>query len=391
MEHTSILFIGWYPNSVEKYKNVFFQNLIFAMADLGVECVVISPVSYMRYGNKIKMIPLQEWQATPKGNSVKVYYPRVFSASSKQLGSFNTEIISEKWFEKGAIKLAAKLNQKDNMRFDAVYGHFFLYGGLAAIKIGRLLHIPSYVAFGECDYETQVQKTYGDLKASDIEGLSGVIAVSSKNADTLKNLGIFNKIPIIVEPNAVDHRLFNKKEKILCRKKLGLPENKFIVGFVGGFIERKGDKRLMAAIDEIEDVYAAFAGVGEEPPAGKKVLFCKPLSHEEIPVFLNAMDIFCLPTLSEGSCNAVIEALSCGIPVISSDLSFNDDVLTGSNSIRIDPNSIHQIKESIQKLKADNNLRKILGQKGYETSKTLSIDMRAKRILTFIKEPSNES
>jgi glycosyltransferase involved in cell wall biosynthesis len=37
-------------------------------------------------------------------------------------------------------------------------------------------------------------------------------------------------------------------------------------------------------------------------------------------MFLNASDVFILPTLAEGSCNAILEALACGIPVVSSDI-----------------------------------------------------------------------
>ena len=382
-----LLFIGWYPNNVEKYRNVFFRNLIFAIADIKVDCTVISPVSYMRYRNKIFSIPKEEYQKTPNGNRVKVYYPRIMSASSKQIGSFNTEVITERWFENGAIRQAKKL-KKDGARFEAVYGHFFLYGGLAAIKIGRLLKIPSFVAFGECDYESQIQKTYGDLKSRDIEGLKGVIAVSTKNANRLKKVGIFDNVNFIISPNAVDHLLFKKMNKEKCRKTLGLPDDKFIVGFVGGFIERKGDKRLLAAVNQLDDVYLAYAGVpgaGQVVPSGERVLFCKPLKHEAIPLLLNAVDVFCLPTLSEGSCNAIAEALACGIPIISSNLSFNDDVLTNKNSIRIDPTSVDEIRDAINMIIQSNELRHKLSAEGYKTAYGMSIEERAKKIISFIE------
>ena len=43
--------------------------------------------------------------------------------------------------------------RKNPVSFDAVYGHFFLGGGLAAVKIGEEYHKPSYIAFGESDYQ----------------------------------------------------------------------------------------------------------------------------------------------------------------------------------------------------------------------------------------------
>lgn len=378
-----ILFVGWYPNPEDKYKNVFFRNLIFAMADMGIDCTVISPVSYMRYRKRINNIPRIIDEKTPRGNNVHTYYPRILSASSRQIGKYNTEHLSEWLFENGALSVAKSL-LKQNQKFDAVYGHFFLYGGLAAIKIGRVLNIPSFVAFGECDYETQIQKTYGDLKRKNIEGLRGVIAVSTKNANRLLDLRIFSDIPIIVAPNSADHNIFRPLNRFECRHKLGLPDDKFIVGFVGGFIERKGDKRLLAAVNELKDVYLAYAGRGAVKPSGERVLFCKPMEHNDIPILLCAVDVFCLPTLSEGSCNAVVEALSCGIPVISSDLSFNDDVLTEENAIRIDPASVDEIREAIAKVKSNSVLRDRLGKAALKTAEKLNIKNRAKKILDFM-------
>ena len=83
MERRRILFVGWYPNTVEKYLNVFFRNLIYAIADQGVECTVISPVSATRYRTQIGAIPSHYVETTPNGSKVEVYYPRYLSASSR--------------------------------------------------------------------------------------------------------------------------------------------------------------------------------------------------------------------------------------------------------------------------------------------------------------------
>lgn len=376
----NVLFIGWYPNPVDQYKNVFFQNLIFAIADSGVQCTVVSPVPVTRYRRHIRRIPKETVHYTPKGTPVKVYYPRYCSVSSKQILFFNTEHISEYFFEQSAMKVVRTL--KD--RYDAVYGHFFLYGGLAAIKAGRYLHIPSFLAYGECDFESQVYRTYGFPKPKQLEGLGGIISVSTNNTNELNSLGFVKDVPLITAPNGTDLTLFGKLDRDECRKKLNMPLDKFIVGFVGGFIERKGDKRLLAAAQEVDGVYLAYAGCGGNPPSGERVVFCEALKHNDVSIFLNAIDVFCLPTLSEGSCNAVIEAMACGCPIISSDLPFNDDVLTTDNSIRIDPNSVTEIAEAIKKLKNDPVLMATLSRNALESAQELSITKRAEKILAFM-------
>lgn len=381
MEMKRALFVGMYPNNVNKYCNVFFQNLIFAIAEKGIECTVISPVPITRYRMRTKTIPFETYHTTPRGVKVKVYYPRYVSASSKQIGFFNTEHISEACFENAAITVAKKLKEK----YDFVYGHFILYGGLAAIKIGNMLNIPSFFAYGECDFKTEVGNTYGVPKVKEILGLTGIISVSKKNTRELEKLGFAKNIPIITVPNSTDLSLFHKMDKVDCRKKLGISNDKYVIGFVGGFIERKGDKRLLEAVSQIDDTYVAFAGRGEDKPSGDRVVFCDAMEHDQIPILLNAVDVFVLPTLAEGSCNAIVEAMACGLPVVSSNLPFNDDILDDKNSIRINPLSVDEIRDAIIRLK-DPDIREEMGNSAWHTAQGLSIEARAEKILMFIYE-----
>lgn len=382
MKKLNALFVGMYPNIVSPYRNVFFQNLIFAMADMGVDCTVISPVPLTKYGMSIRSIEYKTIHETSKKSKVTVFYPWYISVSSKQIGTFNTEKLSEKMFEDSVMRVVKKFDKA----FDFVYGHFFLYGGLGAIRVGKYLGIPSFIAYGECDFETQVRRTYGLPKRKQLEGLAGIVSVSTKNTNELQNIGIVKDVPIITAPNSTDLSLFYKKNKEKCRDKFGLPQDKFIVGFVGGFIDRKGDKRLLEAVNQIDGAYCAFTGRGYPPPSGDKVVFCKSLEHEEVSDFLNAIDVFCLPTLSEGSCNAIIEAMACGVPIISSDLPFNDDVLDETNSIRINPISVDEIREAISKLMNSPEKCEKLSRKSLEKAKDFEIGRRASRILDFIKE-----
>jgi glycosyltransferase involved in cell wall biosynthesis len=113
-------------------------------------------------------------------------------------------------------------------------------------------------------------------------------------------------------------------------------------------------------------------------------LYKGPLRHEAIPNYLNASDVFVLPTLREGCCNAIVEAMSCGLPIISSNLSFNLDVLDNTNSILIDPNDIDAIAVAIKKLRDDKELRRQMSEASLKKAKELNIYQRAKDIISFI-------
>ena len=113
------------------------------------------------------------------------------------------------------------------------------------------------------------------------------------------------------------------------------------------------------------------------------MLFEGRLLHEQIPIYLNAADVFVLPTLKEGCCNAVVEAMACGLPIISSNLAFNWDVLDETNSIMIDPQNIQQIRDAIIKLRDDSVLRKRLAEGALRKAESLTIDQRAKEIMKF--------
>lgn len=378
----NVLFIGEYPNSVDKYLSVFFRNLIYAIADENVNCYVISPVSVTKYRKKIKNIERFVVETNKNGNKIFVSYPRFISTSSKKIAGFQTGLVTVKNYISAAMKEAKKLN----VDFDAVYGHFFVSGGLSAIRVGRYLNIPSFVAYGECDYKSQIPERFRNLRESDLTGLTGVVSVSQKNTKELDETGLFENIPVFTCENAIDMTLFNNCTKEEARKKFNLPEDKFIVGFVGGFINRKGDKRLLEACRNLGDVYLAFAGKGDNPPEGDNIVFCNGVNHDEIGDFLSAIDVFCLPTLNEGCCNAVLEAMAAGKAIISSDLPFNDGVLTNENSIRINPESIEEIRGAIIKLKEDEEFRNTIANNAMKDSKNFTIEKRAEKIYNFMFE-----
>jgi glycosyltransferase involved in cell wall biosynthesis len=127
-----------------------------------------------------------------------------------------------------------------------------------------------------------------------------------------------------------------------------------------------------------------FVGAGPIQPRGRNVLFRGVLEHAELPEMLSAADVFVLPTLMEGSCNAVLEALACGLPVVTSRGEFNDDIVDDSVAIRVDPLSIREIGQAVDTLRRDPALREAMSQNAVGRIRDFDINIRAERILKWL-------
>jgi glycosyltransferase involved in cell wall biosynthesis len=156
-----------------------------------------------------------------------------------------------------------------------------------------------------------------------------------------------NKVLMI--PNAVDTTKFYPMDKNTVRERLGLPRDVMIVIFVGHFINRKGPDRLLKAMELLPSDYrCVFIGEGEIKLAGPRVLFCGRVPNDKLNEWLNAANVFCLPTLAEGSCNAIEEARAVGLPIVTSNIPDITDFNSSADYVLVDPMSVLEIKSGIE-------------------------------------------
>lgn len=367
-----------YPGKHNTSDYAFVKQLVDAIASLGNHCMVLAPFNITHY----KRISFSKETYSIGKGSVTVFRPGYLSFSTFHIGRFRPTSLTRKRALRKAFRMM-------DSKPDAIYGHFWgsAFGGF---EYAQRNNIPLFVASGE----SQIRRLFrpnGDISA--FTGyVSGVICVSSKNKNESISLGLTSDDKCGVFPNAVNAKLFKKMDKSLCRKQLGLPQDVFIAAFVGWFIERKGPLRVSEAIKHItgKKVYSLFIGKGDQIPDCDDILFKGALPHEEVPVYLNAADVFVLPTLHEGCCNAVVEAMACGLPIISSDLPFNWDVLNKDNSIMVDPNNIDEIANAIRELRDNDEERRRLAVGALAMAQNLTIEKRAQAILEFIHSKINK-
>lgn len=349
----------------------FVKNLCDEYAKRGINIIVIAPqsiTSSLLHRKNYRPFVRKE---SVNGNNVTIYQPYTITPLHKFLHAYNYLI-------RQSVILFLK---RTKLKADVCYCHFWCsaYWVMPYMKKNE---IPVFVASGESEIRNllSTDRQYPDFE----KYVKGVICVSSKNLKESIELGYTQKERCIVLPNAVNPSIFKKLDKSECRRQLGFPQDVFIVAFVGWFIERKGPERVAKAIEAIGNVKSIFIGKGNQEPKCEGILFKGPLSHEEVPLYLGAADCFVLPTLHEGCCNAVVEAMACGLPVISSNLPFNWDVLDESNSIMVDPNNIDEIAETIKELRDNPDKRELLSIGALKRAESLSIDQRAGKIIDFM-------
>lgn len=364
---------------------IFVEQLVNAFADLGCDISVIAPQSITRHllRGVPKMLKISTGK-TNNRNTYKIFRPYYISLGNHP-GIFKKPL---NFVRKQAI---LKILKKEKVGI--LYSHFW-ENALPVYKYAYKNDIPLYVACGEGDqalenlHKSMTSATRDNLRKT----VKGVISVSSENKRKCLDYNLTDEDRIVVFPNCVDTELFKPKFNPEFKKKLGINDDDFTIAFVGGFIHRKGAKRVADAINKLNDSHIKSIFIGQpfdndcEIPVCNGIVFKGILEHDKIPLYLNCADVFVLPTLKEGCCNAIVEALSVGIPVISSDGSFNDDIIDDTNSIRIDPLDVNAIAEAIKKIKEDNDFRETIRRNISKSSQQYSIKGRAQKILDFINK-----
>lgn len=360
---------------------VFVKKLVDEWAKMGHRCVVITPFPQVTYWRKrIKYKPKYYRDEIAPGIYVDVYNPRIFNTQLTVKGVEQSN--------RAASRAVERQIHRTRIQFDVIYCHFFrsaLYGFHYAQKN----NIPFFVATGESGIDHLLKPypkfTWADFRTS----TTGVIAVSSKNKKEAAQMGYIDEAKCKVFPNGTDTKLFTPLDKASCREKLGLSHDAFLVSCVGFICERKGQNRLLEAVQKLNDKNIKLLFIGAAAPIetfpleGEEILFKGTVKNTELPSYLCASDVFCLPTRAEGCCNAIIEALACGLPIVSSNLPFNWDVLDDRNSIMVNPNDVNEIANAIQCLKDNEGRRITLSDGALKKAQSLDIHQRAENILAF--------
>lgn len=368
-----------YPCRSRPIWQAFVKEIAHAFADCGFKVSVIFPNPFHR---SLLAGDLTEWtEKTTHGNCVHVYAPRFISLSSKTIFGFKTIFLTQRNFDKAVERILSNMVEKP----DILYGHFLYMAGCAINQMSLKFGLPAFVGVGEGKLNSVWD--YGiEHACKNFKNICGFIPNSSELADLLISELFVTKEQILVAPNGVDTKIVKKYDKDEMREKYGLPKGKFLIGCVGYFKLTKGQLKLCEAMAGLNDVGGVFVGSGDYPPKGENVFFSGEVPHEKVAELMSACDIFCLPTLYEGCCNAILEAMTVGLPIVSSNGRFNDDILDPRMSIRVDPLNVSEIRAAIVHLYEDWELRQRMAVFAQEWGMRFEIGCRIRRVIEFMNQ-----
>jgi glycosyltransferase involved in cell wall biosynthesis len=259
----------------------------------------------------------------------------------------------------GSIFRAArrKLRQKP----DVILSYWVYPDGYAAVRLGKDLNVPAVLFSRGSDLKLNAD--YWLTKKAYRYTLSNAAAVIGVSRDLSNSAMRFGARPDRnhVIPNGVDISLFYMQDQQQARRRLSLPKDHPIALYVGRLEPRKGLSQLIQAVVIARQNCPTFrlVLVGSGMLEGElreratqlgieeAVTFAGPKDHSELGSWINAADIVCLPSESEGCPNVVLEALSCGRPVVATAVGGVPEIVDSQCGVLIASNEPHVIARGI--------------------------------------------
>lgn len=360
-----------YPSHRRSHEGVFVREQVDALTRAGAAVQVVAPWSLNR-GTRPR-------ELTGRSSICRPYY---LSASARNLGRRSTFPLSVDAFARSAWRGIRPFRAS----LTHVYGHFLYPAGYAALRVASALDLPAVAALGESDLSFYQRHLSSSRIREDVDRFSGFLAVSERNRRwMLEEAGVPDH-KVLVEPNGVDLSRFRPDDRVSAKRSLGLSGDDTLVVFVGHLTERKGPLRLAAALEPIGNARVAYLGTGPQRPPTDCAVHVGAVPHSEVIRWLQAADVFALPTLAEGSCNAVLEAMACGVPIISSDLDFNRDVLDPSFAILVDPMDVGELSDALRQMLTDPDRRAAMSVRARARAEDFSVEARAARVVTWLAD-----
>ena len=297
-------------------------------------------------------------------------------------------------------KIARRLHQKE--KYDIIYARSFFPDGDAIVRLGRYLKLPTVcVGIGrDINIIPHYSKAIYNRFVKTANALDGTIASGKAVADkidavsgktTLSVYGVVNLEKFVPVP-----------DKSAIRKELGLPVDKVIVLYLSSFKKDKGVYELLQAFLQIsrehENAELRICGAGVEKQGmidfiqknddRKSMHMMGSVEYNHVNRWMQACDLFILPTYHEGMPNAVMEAMACGLPVVASAVGGLPEAVGDSDGALLVPaQDVKALKDAMDKVVSDAPLRqKMAAAARQRAEERFGVGRTASTIIDYLKQ-----
>ena len=342
---------GNYPFAVTPVAGIFVHEQAKALIKCGCNVTVISPFPsippVLRHGKKYNSFGGSSFETELDG--VRAFRVKYFILPSRVF--WGLQVQSE--FE--AIKMKIQDIEKRYGRFDIFHAHWLTPEGYICSKLSKYFKRPCVCTSHGCDLN-RCPQTSNHRRKQTIFTLLNVDKVLTVS-DELKleaNSLVGKELDIDVITNGADIQKFFPQDKIFL--------------FIGNLITVKGVNFLFDVLERIDFGYSILAIIIGDGPLRKdlqerasaekfsknKIRMVGQIPYENIPTWMNAADLFVLPSLKEGFPCVIVEALACGLPVISTTVGGIPEIIKdGRYGTLVPPTNLvaleRAIKEGLEK------------------------------------------
>lgn len=220
-----------------------------------------------------------------------------------------------------------------------------------------------------------------------------VIAVSRRTESELQNL-FGGDLKTTVSYHGVDERLFSpamrQALRETARRELGLGSDSIAVLLIGNDWSVKGLATLVEAVRSIGDQRICVLAVGEEPlrrfnaelPGSTSVDLRALPRRADIEFYYAAADIYASPSLEDSFALPVLEAMACGLPVITSRAAGVSEIIHhGVDGIILDdPLNASALAKHLQRLVESAEVRRQVGDNAARTASQFTWEQNARQL-----------
>jgi len=244
---------------------------------------------------------------------------------------------------------------------DVVFNFWLYPEGFAAVEVARKLGIPTVVGSIGSDLNRIADPVSRWLTRLAMDRAEFVVTKSEHLREQAIRMGI-NPCKVRTVLNGCDSRTFHLASRRDARQQLAVDEKAELVLFVGRLDPAKGIVELLDAFvslaNRLPNLRLAYVGDG---PGGKllrrkakdsglesRIILADACSSQQVAQWLAASNVLALPSYAEGCPNVIIEALSCGRPVIATHVGGIPELINEECGILVAPRDMQGLANAIE-------------------------------------------